>query len=1199
MPNTRKDSVGNERDLSAFLRCGASMVAMVAFAAATPVFAQTGSASGDGTAGQTAAGEAAEAGDQGSVSSTTGVADAGEAGDDAIIITGIRQSLANAQNIKRNADTVVDAITAQDIGALPDRSVTEALQRVPGVAMNRFAGSNDPDHFSVEGSGVVVRGLTFVRSEFNGRDTFHTGVYGQAINFADVPAELLGSVEVYKNVTAEMIEGGLAGTVNLNTRLPFDNRGFHVGFNVEAGYGDFRKKWTPTASLLLSNTWDTGIGRIGLLGSVSYSQVKSRADGMQVSNFQTRDDNLAAQAFSTNWRCRNGLPTDSTDNVGFPPPAPSPGGAGALQACQGTPTAGANGQADLMDIAYAPIGANFRTQHYNRERTGTAVAAQWESLDRRALLTMQYLRTEASQKWGEWTFEAGGDLSEYNTYPAGCRPNDRGPRLIRAEDYDSGSGEPPPTGSVGGGDPTTRAECPIGQFANYQYDENGVFERGYITLPGTGWRSGDSGGSWRTPIGGMQHTTNRRQVDDENVVADYGANFKFNPTDRLQFNFDAQHVKAEHRNLDMGIHGSLFADTELDLTGGTPNAIVHKPLWLAATWAGGQAPEGGPCNVGTVNVGGTTINRANGMCTPNARLNSQTDEQYFADPANSFWRSAMDHIEQSEGKQWTFRGDVAYSLEEDIPFLKRVKFGARWADRDQTVRYTTYNWGSVSEVWTGAGAIWMDEIGGDQIERFEFNNFFRGDTTAPPGAWYYAGNLIEGYDAVSQFAAETAAEWDRRRNATGSWVPLAARPGVIAGTPFLPADIQLVSQETKNAYAMLSFGSDDPIFGNVTLDGNIGVRYVHDTVESVGAISIPTQVDLGVSDPFAVRCAPVPPPPNPPPGAPTDPRSPGGVCTLGPEGYAQVQQFATGGQIDSTAVNKYDYFLPSLNLKFGLTEDLILRLAGSRVLTRPSMADIRNFLTIGLDGPAFSATAGNPFLKPAVADQFDLSLEWYFARVGSLTLNGFYKEVSNFFFQELVERDITNNGVTATTVVRGPANFNGKGKIKGFEIAYQQTYDFLPGFLSGFGLNANYTYIKSKGLPNSMLNGGVAVNEPPTGLSGNLPLEQLSKHNVNVAAFYEKGPISLRAAYNWRSKFLLTATDVIFPYFPIFNDEAGYLDASAFFNVTPQLKIGVQGSNLLNTVTKTLQQFSPEGLIGPRSYFMNDRRFSLIVRGNF
>jgi TonB-dependent receptor len=142
--------------------------------------------------------------------------------DSVIVVSGIRQSLANAQELKRDADTVVDAITAEDIGALPDRSVTEALQRVPGVAINRFAGSNDPDHFSVEGSGVVVRGLNFVRSEFNGRSAFAAGVGGQALNFADVPSELLGSVVISKNSTADMIEGGLAGTVNLNTRKPFD-----------------------------------------------------------------------------------------------------------------------------------------------------------------------------------------------------------------------------------------------------------------------------------------------------------------------------------------------------------------------------------------------------------------------------------------------------------------------------------------------------------------------------------------------------------------------------------------------------------------------------------------------------------------------------------------------------------------------------------------------------------------------------------------------------------------------------------------------------------------------------------------------------------------------------------------------------------------------------------------------------------------
>jgi TonB-dependent receptor len=265
------------------------------------------------------------------------------------------------------------------------------------------------------------------------------------------------------------------------------------------------------------------------------------------------------------------------------------------------------------------------------------------------------------------------------------------------------------------------------------------------------------------------------------------------------------------------------------------------------------------------------------------------------------------------------------------------------------------------------------------------------------------------------------------------------------------------------------------------------------------------------------------------------------------------------------------------------------------------MDQLRNFLTIRSDtssGFRLTAESGNPFLKPALSDQFDLSLEWYVKPngVGSLTFNAFYKKIHNFFFQNVVERQVTSGGVTESIFVRGPDNFDGSGTVKGFEIAYQQTFDFLPGLLSGLGVQASYTHIRSKGLPQQDT---FRAETSPLGVQGNLPLEQMSKHNINAAVFFEKGPISLRTAYNWRSRFLLTSSDVIFPFFPIFNEKAGYLDASAFFSVTKQIKVGVQAVNLLNTVTKTTQQFSPTGLLGPRSYFMNDRRFSFILRGSF
>ena len=1062
-----------------------------------------------------------------------------------IIVSGLRQSLANAQNIKRDADTVVDAITAQDIGALPDRSVTEALQRVPGVAINRFAGSNDPDRFSVEGSGVVVRGLNFVRSEFNGRSAFAAGVGGQALNFADVPAELLGSVIITKNATAETIEGGLAGTVNLNTRKPFDNNGLKIAFGAEGNYGDFRKEWTPTFSGLISNTWDTDKGRFGLLVSGSYSEIKSRADGLQVTNYQTRDGR-AVNASNTDGVlvCRNPLPS-SSDNFTLP-------GAGSL--CGNFGTAGADGFADYADLRVAPVGGQFRTQEYDRERTGFAASAQFESIDGKTLITAEYIRSDSTNRSSEYTYETAPDQSEYTTYPIGCLQNADGPTRIN------------PDGTAG--DPTSRAQCPVGGFTDYVYDEGGLFQSGYIVNTNNGWR-GDPALTPFVPIGGQQQSLARRQTIDEVLNEDYSLNMRTELTDRLTIELDAQYATSRKENLDFSVFGSLFADQELDISGDLPVVIPRKPQFLGYNWS-----------------------------TPGADLAGATEEQYFNDPRFQFWRAAMDHIEDSEGKQYAFQADLTYEFDDDS-FLRRAKFGARYQDREQTVRYTTYNWGMLSEVWSGSRPTNFADTPAELSERYEFPNFFRGQVAGPPGGFYYTGDLIGDYQgSIADFQSVQAIS--RTLGSSPTWVPLSGRQNALDGTPYLREDIQPLSQQDSAAYLQLEFGSDD-LFGSLRMSGNIGVRYVNSKVRSEGFLGIPSQQALNILEPFDVRCA-VGVPPGAPPG--TVPSLPGGVCNLGPQGYAELQTFAGSGTVDASGRNvadtDYEFWLPSMNIKLGITDDVILRLAGSKVMTRPDNANIRNFLTIGLgQSGELTATAGNPFLRPATAWQFDASLEWYFDTVGSLTFNAFYKDIKDFFFQSISNRQITSNGITKDVLVRGPANFDENGKIKGFEVAYQQTYDFLPKPLDGFGVAANYTYIESEGLPNSFLNTGEPVDQstvPP----GNLPLEQLSKHNVNATVFYEKGPISVRAAYNWRSRFLLTPADVIFPFYSIFNESTGQLDGSIFLNVNKNIRVGVQGVNLLNEVTRTTQAYTGDpAVLAPRSFFMNDRRFSFIVRGNF
>ena len=141
-----------------------------------------------------------------------------------VIVTGLRSSLESAQSIKLNADTFVDSITATDIGAFPDKSVAEALQRVPGITVSRLQSSDDSNHFSAEPATVLIRGLTFVRTQFNGRDSFSADGY-RGLNFNDISPELMAGVDTYKNQTAEMVEGGIAGVVNLRTRMPLDSDG--------------------------------------------------------------------------------------------------------------------------------------------------------------------------------------------------------------------------------------------------------------------------------------------------------------------------------------------------------------------------------------------------------------------------------------------------------------------------------------------------------------------------------------------------------------------------------------------------------------------------------------------------------------------------------------------------------------------------------------------------------------------------------------------------------------------------------------------------------------------------------------------------------------------------------------------------------------------------------------------------------------
>ena len=141
-----------------------------------------------------------------------GASDSGQP-DNQIVVTGIRSSLASALNEKRNAESLIEVIQAEDIGKLPDQNLAEVLENITGVQITRTAGV---------GTGVQIRGTNANRVEINGVSTTGSGAGRNGINFEDVNSAIIAGVEVIKSPDSKVIEGSVGGTINLKTIRPLN-----------------------------------------------------------------------------------------------------------------------------------------------------------------------------------------------------------------------------------------------------------------------------------------------------------------------------------------------------------------------------------------------------------------------------------------------------------------------------------------------------------------------------------------------------------------------------------------------------------------------------------------------------------------------------------------------------------------------------------------------------------------------------------------------------------------------------------------------------------------------------------------------------------------------------------------------------------------------------------------------------------------
>lgn len=330
-----------------------------------------------------------------------------------------------------------------------------------------------------------------------------------------------------------------------------------------------------------------------------------------------------------------------------------------------------------------------------------------------------------------------------------------------------------------------------------------------------------------------------------------------------------------------------------------------------------------------------------------------------------------------------------------------------------------------------------------------------------------------------------------------------------------------VDEEVTAGYIRTDFQSE---FQNVPVRGNVGVRYVH-TKQIING-----SVNEGVLDPES--------------------------------GEASVVT------VPATFEDSYSEWLPSANAVFEINDNMLLRLAASRSIARPSLADLRSAQALNStavsDLEELGAAAlpnliaqgfligqgGNPALDPYTSWNYDMSFEWYFEEFGAMSISAFHKDISNFISRAVSNESFTVNGVTADFAISRPRNV-GSANITGIELAYTNEWDV--GF-GNVGISGSATFTDS------------SINANTGDSQGLQTPADVSDFTYFVAPFYEHGPLQARVSYTWRSAYLRN------PAFAggnaFIQDRFGTLDFNVSYDATENITVFVEGVNLTDTLEK-------------------------------
>ncbi|MBU1346868.1 MAG: TonB-dependent receptor [Alphaproteobacteria bacterium] len=990
---------------------------------------------------------------------------------DEIIVTGIRASQEESINIKRNTTSIVDAISAEDIGKLPDVTVADALQRISGIQIQRSAG---------EGATVNIRGLPQVVTLLNGEQYLAPGNLGTAQpNLNDVPSQLMNSIVVFKSMDVRNAISGISGTIDLRTQRPFDfSDGLTVAKAAEYSTGDDTREDDYLFNGLLN--WRND--RFGVMISAVHSE----------SNLGNNYSGVSGGVFGNN------------DWGGSDPNWIAPHGYDTFSRVVERKRTGVNGAFTWqIDDGFTLTGEVFYTKLEEHDRAaGLNISNRWNALNWTTPTNFDVTGVNGGNgnPWLDVT-EYDLDVWWMNSFTVNRTKNNESTNFNLELDYDRGG---PFTFSAR----AIRADASLlsmngqvqGDLSNWQYAPDRAF-----TL-------------FRDPL-------------DRTRGPFYSAEIA------------AQYPASQYSNGIVGSAGGRYINPN-------PLGIGNDPQ-IHLNIGGGQTVWS---NFNNPIVGG---------------LGNVPLTQYMANQ-DSYAVAAYssEGNQRNESELTVMRMDGSYEFEADpmMGFITRVDVGLRHSDRQVEIEsfhlFSDVN--NCSVQWKAIDVVMNQNqcSAGEQVPNPGFNpalpvsdsnptTIFQGYTVNRPTRLYENNNtyFLDDYGSITS-------------GLPGVWV-------------VDPRDFDDV------------VGFQQRVFGSayeVIIPGN---TYDVDLMEDSGYLNAGIAIgnlsgDIGVK---IIRTE----------------------LTARQNQTGDVRNYGdTNLDIgDTISSRSYTDYLPSVNLMYDISDRLKLRAAynktmipldlgnyggGVSVQTADSAgptADDPTAPPVGVRRVTGATFGGSIDLNPWLSTNYDLSLEYYLGRATLFNIALFKLEIDSFVTRATVPNSGSfpdQDGIIRRLVpVDRPVQGEG-GSLQGVEVGAKVALnDFMTdgGFLSDFGFDGSYTFSDS--------------SQNAQNLSGeDLPFPDNSEHQFNAAIWYQGDRLQTRVAYNYRTPRLASTFGAI----PIYQDTAQYVDINVTYEVTDNVTVYANGSNVFGEIEEYYLEFE-EGAEQFHSRNQFEPRWSLGVRARF